>query len=628
MEKKQEKKIFKKREEKKVKIQENYENKNKINEDIDIFFQKTIQNTISAFILSLISIIINFVCNIPLLRKISKESYGVAKVYFELAFTLVNFIPREALRRTSQKFCPDKDPEKENEKFTTLSQINYLFLFFTSIYSIFLFFCFMIFTDSEKLHENYIQLIIYMLVALLEMIIEPSILYMNLTMENKFLPITASSLSRVISNTILLMFFDIDLWSFTLSRVIGSSVYISYLTYLGVFKYKLNFYSFYPRNFKSLIFDKLSDNGTNLIYLREILYQFIKLNLLNLILSKCQNLVLSFILKSSDEEKSDYSFISQNFILITKYLLDPIIDAFYNLVNKIKYIERKRGEYVKPENDINKIKDDTNNAQEFETKTESDSQKMEELVEKANINPENDEAKEAKKEINYDLSIKLLQFFIKIFVLIGVLIIPYYILIGTEVMGLIYGSKWQNNTIDKIGENYAYYVIIVAISDLIKNLGNAINNAEQMSLSYTSLISNAIFLTFFMYVLSKWDICGLIISNVLSAVFLINFNLYIIFCGKSQKNNFNNDNESPLYEDILIFINKCFLSFKSIGVTIVSIIIGGVIKITIAQYVSVIITILIISLVGLINIIFIYKFEYNNFVKDLNLIKTYNNVKE
>ena len=628
MEKKQEKKLFKKREEKKVKIQENYENKVKTNEDIDLFFQKTIQNTISAFVLSLISIIINFICNIPLLRKVSKESYGVAKVYFELAFTLVNFIPREALRRASQKFCPDKDPEKENEKFITLSQINYLFLFFTSIFSIFLFFCFMIFTDSEKLHENYIQLIIYIIMSLLEMLIEPSVLYMNLTMENKFLPITAASLSRVISNTILIMFFDMDLWSFTLSRVIGSSVYILYLFFLGVFKYKLNFFSYYPKNFKSFIFDKISDNGTNLMYLREILYQFLKLNLLNLILSKCQSLVLSFILKSSDEEKSDYSFISQNFLIITKFLLDPIVDAFYNLVNKIKYIEKKRGEYIKPENDINKIKEDTNNTQEFETKTESDSQKMEELVEKANINPENDEVKESKKEINYDLSIKLLQFFIKILVFIGILIIPYYILIGTEVMGLIFGSKWQNNNIDKIGESYSYYVIFVAISDLIKNLGNAINNAEQMSLSYTSLISNAIFLTFFMYILSKWDICGLIISNVLSAVFLINFNLYIIFCGKSQKNKINNDNESPIYEDILIFVTKCFLSIKSLGITLASIIIGGIIKITIAQYVSASILILSVSLVGLINIIFIYKFEYNNFEKELNLIKTYNSVKE
>ena len=130
-------------------------------EDINIFFQKTVKNTISAFFLSLISTVINFTCNIPLLRRVSKESYGVVKVYFELAFTLVNFIPRETMRRASQKFCADKDQKKENEKFITLSQINYIFMGIFAIISIIIFFCFVLFTDSQKLHENLIHLIIY-----------------------------------------------------------------------------------------------------------------------------------------------------------------------------------------------------------------------------------------------------------------------------------------------------------------------------------------------------------------------------------------------------------------------------------------------------------------------------------
>ena len=623
-----EKEVKRKKEERKVLIQENFENKGKTNEDMNLFFKKTLQNTVSAFFLSLISTIINFTCNIPLLRKVSKESYGVVKVYFELAFLLINYIPRETIRRASQKFCPDKDPEKEKEKFVLLSKFSYLFMLINFFMGIFYFFCFMIFTDSEKLHENYVQLMIYIISGLVEMIIEPIVIYMNLNMENKFLPITVSSLSRVISNTIFIAFFDLDLWAFTLSRIIGSIVYILFNLFLGIFKYKINLLNFFRINIKSLIVDK-SFNNINLIYLREILYQFIKLNLLNLILSKCQNLVLSFILRSSDEEKSDYSFISQNYILITKFLLEPIIDAFYNLVNKIKYIEKKRGEYIKQENDINKIQDDNTSAQEFETKQDSsENQKMEELVEKNNESQENNEVKERKKEINYDLSIKLLQFFIKIFVFIGFLIIPYYILIGTEVMGLIYGEKWQNNNIDKIGDCYSYFVIIVAISDLIKNFGNASNDAHQMNLSYLSLILNSIILYFFMFTLSKWDICGLIISNVLSAVFLINFDLYIIFCGKKEKIDLKNNNESSIFEDISIFINKCFISYYSLGVTFVSILIGGIVKKIIISYVSVVVVILWICFVGLINIFFIYKFDYNNFIKDLNIIKTYGNENE
>ena len=109
--------------------QEHSEVDNMEKEDINLFFKKTLRNTLSAFFLSMISAVINFFVNIPLLRKVSKESYGIVKVYFELAFTLVNFIPRETIRRASQKFCPDRDPVVEKKKFNTISQINYIFFF-------------------------------------------------------------------------------------------------------------------------------------------------------------------------------------------------------------------------------------------------------------------------------------------------------------------------------------------------------------------------------------------------------------------------------------------------------------------------------------------------------------------
>ena len=591
--------------EKEVKILE--EQDEEVNEDINLFFQKTLKNTVSAFFLSLISTIVNFTCNIPLLRKVSKESYGVVKVYFELAFTLVNFIPRETMRRTSQKFCADKDPKKENEKFTTLSQINYIFVLLSAILSVPIFFSFMLLTDSQKLHENLIHLVIYIVCAFLELIIEPVIMYMNLHVENKFLPITISSLSRVISNTIFIAFFDMDLWSFTLSRIIGSSVYIIFIFCLGYFKYKLNFGSFIPKEIKSFIFEQKAKNGTNLLYLREILYQFIKLNFINLILSRCQNLILSFVIKSSEEEKSDYSFVSQNYSLISRFLFEPIIDAFYNLVNKIKHIEKKGGEYVREEKedkDIN-LKDDINY-----TKQEMD---------------EKDKTKnnDNKKEINYELTLKLLKLFIKIFNLIAILIIPYYILIGTEVMGLIYGEKWKTNNIDKIGDCYSYFVIIVAISDLIKNFGNATNNTHQMNLSYVSLIANAIFLSFFMYIISKWDICGIIVTNVLSALFLINFNLYIIFCGKKENIERNNIKETTLIKEISNFIKKCFISANSIIATFISIIAGYFFKNFILQNFGDLVKLISICTIGLINVYFLYKYEYQRFIKDLNIIKSY-----
>jgi hypothetical protein len=209
----------------------------------------------------------------------------------------------------------------------------------------------MLFTDSDRLHENYIQLLIYILCGLLELAIEPVIMYMNLHMENKFLPITISSISRVVTNSFFVSVFGMDLWGFTLSRIIGSTVYFSYIFCLGAFRYKLNFIDFFPSNIRYLVCGKEIMNETNISYLREILAQFVKLNSLNLILSRCQNVVLSFVVISTEEERSDYSFISQNYGLITRFLLEPIIDAFYNLVNKIKHIEPKNNKYMNEESD-------------------------------------------------------------------------------------------------------------------------------------------------------------------------------------------------------------------------------------------------------------------------------------
>ena len=148
--------------EKEVVAHENTEKKkhDKIKEEnINVYFKKSLKNTLSAFFLSLILTIINFVCNIPLLRTVSKDSYGLVKVHFELAFTLINFLPRETVRRASQKFCPDKDLEKEREKHIVIYQMNYIFFFWFlwQVYLYFLVLCFLLTVkDFMKTIINYL----------------------------------------------------------------------------------------------------------------------------------------------------------------------------------------------------------------------------------------------------------------------------------------------------------------------------------------------------------------------------------------------------------------------------------------------------------------------------------------
>ena len=126
-----------------------------------------------------------------------------------------------------------------------------------------------------------------------------------------------------------------------------------------------------------------------------------------------------------------------------------------------------------------------------------------------------------------------------------------------------------------------------------------------------------------MYFLSKWDICGLIISNEISAIFLINCNLYIVFCGKNIKNQFNILKNDSIISDIDNYIKKCYINKKSMVITTILVLIGYIIKKTILIKYTIISKILGICFIGLVNIKLIYFLEYKNFMQDLNCIKLY-----
>ena len=603
--------------------QELFTNKNKKEEEIieksensfsspkvsELLF-KTIKNTSSVFALSSITTIINFLCNIPLLRVVSKESYGTVKVYFELAFTLINYIPRETIRRTSQKFCPDKDINKEKQKYILTSQLNIIIMIFFAFIGIIIFYCFLFFTNSVQLHNNLIQLIIYMICALIELLCEPVILYMNLKVENKFIPITISSLSRILSNTIFAVFFKLELWSFTLSRIIGSFVYLLYILYLGYFKYKIDFKNFIPKDIGLLIFGTYKDE-INVKYLRAVLFQFFRINLLNLIILNCEGLILSFVIKNTEEEKSDYSFVSQNFSLFLRFFVEPINDGFYILVNKLKYIEKKVSN-----NDLYNNKEKS-----FEINDEKSANNLQSL----DKNPSTiltDKESNIIKEPNIFLILKVLKLFMKIFLFFGILLIAYYALFGINIIELIYGKKWANPNIDKIGDSYTYYIAIISIANIFESFGNAMNNSRQMDLAYISLILNSCILIILMIIFSKWDICGIIMANVLSCLFIINSHLFIVFCGKKEKKQIENVTYQSFIDEIKDFQKNCFISNKSIIITIILIVIGFFIKKMIlikSLYIC-----LVCGFIAVINCCFILFFERKDFKNNFDEIKSYN----
>ena len=617
----------------------------KINE----LLYKTIKNTSSVFLLSSTTTILNFICNIPLLRAVSKESFGTVKVYFELSFSLINFIPRETIRRTSQKFCPDKDPQKEKEKYILTSQLNMIIMIIFAFIGIIIYFCFVFFTNSTQLHQNLMQLIIYMICALVELLCEPVILYMNLKVENKFIPITLSSLTRILTNTILAVFFKLDLWSFTLARTTGSIVYLSYIFYLGFYKYKVDFKDFIPKDINLLLRGKVK-NDINIAYLRAVLFQFMRLNLLNLIIQNCEGLVLSFVVKNSEEEKSDYSFVAQNFSLLLRFFVEPVTDGFYILVNKLKYMEKKEDTKIIIDNNTSEnLSDENTNTSEIkivdknekqEHKKEQDPEKEHEHTSERPSSPDrmidieiketNSQENNGNKNLNTNirepnvvLVLKVLQLFIKIFLTCGIILIAYYTLFGIEIMELIYGKKWANNNISKIGDSYTHYVVIVSIFDMVESFANSINDSRQMNLSYISYIINSILLFVFMYLFSIWDICGIVMANVLSNLLIINCHLFVVFCGKKEKKE-NESIPSSLIDEIRHFQKMCFISGKSIIITSILISLTYFLKEVILIERGLLTICSSCGAIALINSCFICLFEYKQFISNLDEIKSYN----
>ena len=553
---------------------ENESSKNNMNPDnnIDTIFNKTLKNTSSVLVLSLLSRLINIVCNIILVRHISKEAYGTAKIYLEFLFSLICSFPIDTIRKTSQKFCPDENSEKESKKYYIVCQLYTLIYIPMIIYCFFLFVGFIFFDSSGTMKENYIHLIIYIISGMLEILAEPIILYMNLHMENILIGKTFGNLVRIISNVVFVVYFKLNLGSFTCARFVGSFCYLCYFLFLGKFKYKINFGVFIPKNIK-IFFSKTeySINGIDIRVLKSIFYQFVGLTLLNMILSNCENVILSFVLKKSNEEKSEYSFIVENFGIIIRLILRPFEDTFYNLINKLKNASK-----------------------------------------------------------NNDIIYDVLHIFIKFFCFFGVLLISYYFLCGNDLILLVYSKKWATNITEKIGCAYAIYISIIAINGIIECFANATNDSSQMNLSYILLTSNSIFLVILMLIISNWDICSLIFANGLSMLIRINGNLYIIFCGKKEKIKEKEEKEEKneeikkygnnLYFDIKNFQKNCFLSNNSIIITAFCVIVGKGIKRYIESKILVF-KIGIYGFIGIINVCFIAFLEFKNVKNSLKKLK-------
>jgi hypothetical protein len=408
---------------------------------------------------------------------------------------MLQYFPFETMRKTSQKYCCTSNKENiEDERLKECTKIsfimNFLFLLITIPY------WYIYVNYGENLYEYRFQMGLHLLCANLELFVEPITLYCNVKLFNneKLKIITMGNYVRVFLTFIFVIFFDMELWAFTLARIFSSLIYFFYALYIGYNKLKLDNSIIFPYISKEKVNEKKNEkekeNFFNLLnpILKEILLSFVYINILKMILTYTEKIFLGFFMHYHESEKSEYSFVLDNFAILIRFFLEPLESNFFNFINKIKL-----------------------------------------QIEEKNTKKNEERKKTVKKLLN------ILNLFLKFLLIFGCLLITYIHFIGKEVFMLVFGKTWVTETSIILIKRYSIYIFIISLNGIIEAFGNATSTSRQMKIFNKMMILNSIFLILFSYLFQGFGVLGLIYANGLSMILRIFGNIYIIFKENKSK---------------------------------------------------------------------------------------------
>jgi len=483
--------------------------------DKDNYVLKSVVSTSLNMLLSMLTKVVNFIFNMLLLRIISKESYGLSKIYLEFVFLVLLFFPRETIRKSCQKYSAGGTEEEENKKIVEATQLCWKINLGVIFISIPVFFLFLFF--APILRDYKIHLAIYTLAANIELMSEPVIINMNLRLEDrlKMFSFTISNYTRIISNYVIALVFVAygwDLWSFTISRILASTAYISYLYYVAIFKLNYGRDVLVP-NYDFKNFFSLNPK------LKEIFISFCKTTGLKMILTYTEKTILSFVLHQSEEEKGEYSFVVDNFAILVRYFLEPVEESFFNLTNKIKSSEVNKEQYIK----------------------------------------------------NTNLK-KVFIAFLRFMMIFGIIISLYVFVLGKDVVIVLYTDKWSNPSTILILKTYSIYLGIIAVNGVIESFANATFGSEEMGIFRQYMIFNSLMLIFLSNYLTKESINGLIIANGICMLFRIGVNCYLILTWRELKDTVKEKLDEYVFikviRNTINFFREAFIKYISIITTL------------------------------------------------------------
>jgi hypothetical protein len=194
-------------------------------------------NDFMIILLTLFSKIINVIFTIFIARKVTKISYGISTIYLSFIYEIIISFPRDILCSVCSSYCQDIDKIKEKRKFriscSLINFINHILIFLSFfIYKIFLFM-------NTDLKQYKIHVIIYTISSNIDNFCIPLNVYMNVNNLNsmKTFFYFFKNYLKIMIIYILNIYFNLDLYSFTISRLLTSlfNLFISIILFYYYF---------------------------------------------------------------------------------------------------------------------------------------------------------------------------------------------------------------------------------------------------------------------------------------------------------------------------------------------------------------------------------------------------------
>ncbi len=504
----------------------------------------TIISDFFIILMTLISKIIHMIFTVLIIRIVSKKAYGIENVYLSFIHDIVISFPSQVIRSASSCYSHDQSPVIEKKNFIHSSKLLWLINFIIIILSFFLYYAF-IFMEPSLINYKY-HIILYIFSGIIENCVEPIMIYINIKVINsvKTFILFFNEILNLFTCYILCSKFNLDLWAFTLSRLITSILYCNLLFYLALsYNIDINLLIPNPKFLKESIiffFNIIKKEDSELISL-------IKLELrawsTDLFLKSIERVILSFFVTYSEDTKAEYLFVKGNFEFFIDKFISPTGDNFFILLNKIRNYPNIKN--LRTINDTIEKGDFSFNDNQYIIK---------------NLSNKNTTIK------NESYPYKLLKAHIKLYLILELIIYIIFSILGNNFLLWLFTDKWVNETTYSLMKLFVLSISLNLIETTFIAYSAAIFETFNRQLIKGFGRANNFLLISLLFSLSQISIKGLVYAVIIKSTINILLNWY--FTVRNEFWDINNQYiQRYIFKEMIYFVKDCSMQNSTLFYT-------------------------------------------------------------